>query len=94
MQFVKSRHDTCLKRAEVEDGQRFMLWRHFQALHAKSDATYCTQHDCRLLLPNGISKAQPAAFNTRHDFFEMVQLRLRCEVVRIVLVLTHRGARS
>ncbi len=41
----------------------------FRRWHAKSDATYCTQHDCRLLMPNDISKAQPAAFNTRHDFF-------------------------
>jgi len=71
---VVSDSDTRLKRAKVEDGQRFTLWRHFQALARKSDATYCTQHDCRLPMPNGISKAQPAAFNTRHDFFEMVQL--------------------
>jgi len=32
---VVSDSDTRLKRAKVEDGQRFTLWRHFQALARK-----------------------------------------------------------
>jgi len=32
---VVSDSDARLKRAQVEDGQRFTLWRHFQALARK-----------------------------------------------------------
>jgi len=34
-EYVVSDSGTRLKRAKVEDGQRFKLWRHFQALARK-----------------------------------------------------------